>query len=108
MHAAELARMSREGMFEGAFVEGPMALDGAVSPEAARIKGMTGEVPGRADILVAPDVVSGNSIAKSMQYFARAVMGGVIVGAAAPVVVISRADTAQVKLNSIAMARALV
>lgn len=108
MHAVELARMAKEGMFEGAFVEGPMALDGAVSLEAARIKGMTGEVPGRADILVAPDVVSGNSIAKSMQYFARAVMGGVIVGAAAPVVVISRADTAQVKLNSIAMARALV
>ncbi|HHY76413.1 MAG TPA: bifunctional enoyl-CoA hydratase/phosphate acetyltransferase [Firmicutes bacterium] len=108
MHAVELARMSREGMFEGAFVEGPMALDGAVSPEAARIKGMSGEVPGRADILLAPDVVSGNSIAKSMQYFARAVMGGVIVGAKAPIVVISRADTAQVKLNSLAMARALV
>ncbi len=108
MHAVELARMSREGRFEGAFVEGPMALDGAVSPESARIKEMTGEVPGRADILLAPDVVSGNSIAKSMQYFARAVMGGVIVGAAAPVVVISRADTREVKLNSIAMARALI
>ncbi|HHX27441.1 MAG TPA: phosphate butyryltransferase [Firmicutes bacterium] len=108
VHAVELARMSREGRFPGAFVEGPMALDAAVSPEAASIKGMTGQVPGRADVLVAPDVVSGNSIAKSMQYFARAVMGGVIVGAAAPVVVISRADTAQVKLNSIAMARALI
>jgi phosphate butyryltransferase len=108
MHAVELARMSMEGHFEGAFVEGPMALDAAVSPESARIKEMTGEVPGRADILLAPDVVSGNSIAKSMQYFARAIMGGVIVGAAAPVVVISRADTREVKLNSIAMARALV
>ena len=59
-------------------------------------------------VLIAPDVVAGNSIAKSMQYFARAVMGGVIVGAKAPVVVISRADTAEVKLNSIAMARSLI
>lgn len=107
-HAADLANMSREGQFPGAFVDGPMALDAAISPESARIKGIGGEVAGRADVLLAPDVVAGNSIAKSMQYFARAVMGGVIVGAKAPVVVISRADTAQVKLNSIAMARALI
>lgn len=106
--AESLDRMSEEGRFPGAFVEGPMALDAAVSPEAARIKGIGGQVAGRADILLAPDVVSGNSIAKSMQYFAHAVMGGVIVGARAPIVVISRADTAQVKLNSIAMARSLI
>lgn len=106
--ALALARMSREGRFPGAFVEGPMALDAAVSPDSARIKGIGGEVAGRADVLLAPDVVAGNSVAKSMQYFAHAVMGGVIVGAAAPVVVISRADTAEVKLNSIAMARSLI
>lgn len=108
VHAAELAKMASAGAFPDALVEGPMALDAAVSPESAKIKGLAGEVPGKADVLLAPDVVSGNSIAKSMQYFARAVMGGVIVGAAAPIVVISRADTHVVKLNSLAMARCLV
>lgn len=107
MDAVALSRLAEDGAFPGAFVEGPMALDVAVSPESASVKGIAGEVPGRADVLLAPDVVSGNSIAKSMQYFARAVMGGVIVGAAAPVVVISRADTHVVKLNSLAMARCL-
>lgn len=107
MHAVSLSRLAEDGAFPDAFVEGPMALDVAISPESASIKGITGEVPGRADVLLAPDLVAGNSIAKSMQYFARAVMGGVIVGAAAPVVVISRADTHVVKLNSLAMARSL-
>ncbi|MGI6631628.1 MAG: bifunctional enoyl-CoA hydratase/phosphate acetyltransferase [Bacillota bacterium] len=108
MDAVNLDRMSKDGRFPGAYVEGPIALDAAISPESARIKGIEGQVAGRADVLIAPDVVAGNSIAKSMQYFARAVMGGVIVGAKAPVVVISRADTAEVKLNSIAMARSLI
>ncbi len=107
MDAVAIADMAKAGAFPGAFVEGPMALDAAVSPESAHIKGIGGEVAGRADVLLAPDVVSGNSIAKSMQYFAHAVMGGVIVGAKAPVVVISRADTHVVKLNSLAMARCL-
>ncbi|QUL98913.1 MAG: bifunctional enoyl-CoA hydratase/phosphate acetyltransferase [Candidatus Fermentithermobacillus carboniphilus] len=105
VHAAILAKMSDRGLFPGAIVDGPMALDVAVSPESARIKGVTGPVAGNADVLLAPDVVSGNSIAKSMQYFAKAVMGGVIVGALVPLVVISRADTSLVKLNSLAIAR---
>jgi len=108
IHAALLAKMSDRGLFPGAFVDGPMALDVAISPESSRIKGVSGEVAGKADVLLAPDVVSGNSIAKSMQYFAGAVMGGVIVGAASPIVVISRADTPTVKLYSLAMARCLV
>ena len=108
VHAAVLSKMADRGAFPGAFVDGPMALDVAVSEESARIKGVAGEVAGRADVLLMPDVVSGNSVAKSIQYFARAVMGGVIVGAAAPIVVISRADTHVVKLNSLAMARALI
>lgn len=107
MHAVALARLAEDGAFPEAFVEGPMALDAAVSPESAAIKGIGGEVAGRADVLLAPDVVSGNSIAKSMQYFARGIMGGVIVGASAPIVVISRADAHVVKLNSLAMARCL-
>jgi phosphate butyryltransferase len=107
IHGAILSKMADRGAFPGAFVDGPMALDVAVSPESARIKGVGGEVAGRADVLLAPDVVSGNSVAKSMQYFAHAVMGGVIVGALAPIVVISRSDTHVVKLNSLAMARCL-
>lgn len=105
VHAAILAKMSDRGLFPGAIVDGPMALDVAISPESATIKGVGGPVAGNADVLLAPDVVSGNSIAKSMQYFAKAVMGGVIVGALVPLVVISRADTSLVKLNSLAIAR---
>lgn len=108
IHAAILAKMSDRGAFPGAFVDGPMALDVAISPESARTKGVSGEVAGRADILLAPDLVTGNTLAKSMQYFAGALMGGVIVGALAPIVVISRSDTAQVKLYSLAMARSLI
>lgn len=108
VHAAILSKMADRGAFPGAFVDGPMALDVAVSPESAKIKGVGGEVAGRADVLLAPDVVAGNSVAKSMQYFAHAIMGGVIVGALAPIVAISRADTQVVKLNSLAMARCLV
>jgi phosphate butyryltransferase len=108
IHAAILSKMADRGAFPGSSVDGPMALDVAISPESARIKGVTGEVAGKADVLLAPDVVSGNSIAKSMQYFAHAAIGGVIVGAAAPIVVISRADTHVAKLNSLAMARCLI
>ncbi len=108
IHGAILSKMAHRGVFPGAFVDGPMALDVAVSPESARIKGVFGEVAGKADVLLAPDLVSGNSLAKSIQYFARAIMGGVIVGAAAPIVLISRSDTSLVKLNSLAMARCLV
>lgn len=107
VHAAILAKMGDAGVFPDAYVDGPMALDVAISPESAEIKGIGGEVAGRADVLLAPDVVCGNSIAKSMQYFAHAMMGGVIVGALAPIVVISRADPPVVKLYSLAIARCL-
>lgn len=108
VHAAILAKMSDRGLFPGAIVDGPMALDVAISAESARIKGVKGIVAGQADVLLVPDVVCGNSIAKSMQYFAKAAMGGVIVGAAVPIVVVSRADTSSVKLNSLAIARCLI
>ncbi|HHW27846.1 MAG TPA: bifunctional enoyl-CoA hydratase/phosphate acetyltransferase [Firmicutes bacterium] len=108
VHGAILAKMADRGAFPGAYVDGPMALDVAVSAESASIKGVGGEVAGKADILLAPDLVSGNSVAKSMQYFAKAVLAGVIVGASAPLVVISRADTKPSKLYSLAMARILI
>ena len=108
VHGAILAKMADRGAFPGAYVDGPMALDVAVSAESASIKDVGGEVAGKADILLAPDLVSGNSVAKSMQYFAKAVLAGVIVGASAPLVVISRADTKPSKLYSLAMARILI
>lgn len=108
LDAAAIAKMGERGGFPGAFVDGPMALDVAISAESAAIKNVVGPVAGRADILVAPDITTGNSVAKSMQYFAGALMGGVITGATHPVVVISRADTAMVKLCSLAVARCLV
>ncbi len=108
LDAAIIAKMAERGVFQGAIVDGPLALDVAVSPESAAIKKVGGPVAGKADILIAPDITTGNSVAKSMQYFAGALMGGVITGATHPVVVISRADTARVKLCSLAVARCLV
>jgi len=108
LDAAIIAKMAERGAFPGAIVDGPLALDVAISPESALIKGVGGPVAGKADVLITPDITSGNTLAKSMQYFAGALMGGVITGASRPIVVISRADTAQVKTCSLAMARCLV
>lgn len=87
----------------GVFVDGPMAVDGAMDPEAAMIKGMTGEVAGRANVLVTPDIASGNIFAKAFMYMTSAEVGGLIAGASAPVVMLSRSDSASTKLNSLAL-----
>lgn len=108
IHGAILSKMGDRGVFPEAYIDGPMALDAAISMDSATIKGIGGEVAGKADILLAPDLISANSMAKSMQYFAKAELAGVIVGARAPVVVISRADTKTAKLYSLAMARGLI
>jgi phosphate butyryltransferase len=94
--------IARRGI-EGVQVEGPIAVDGAMDPEAAAIKGMTGPVAGRADILVCPDIACGNIFAKGLMYIAGAEIGGLIAGAAAPVVMLSRADRPVTKLNSLAL-----
>jgi phosphate butyryltransferase len=104
VEAAALATMSRRGQFTTGIIDGPFGLDNAVSPEAARIKGLGGEVAGRADILLVPDIESGNILAKSFSFLARGGVAGVLVGAAAPVVLTSRADSAAAKLSSIALA----
>jgi phosphate butyryltransferase len=88
---------------EGVHVAGPIAVDGAMHPEAAEIKGITGPVAGKADILVCPDIATGNILAKGLMYIAGAEIGGLIAGAAAPVVMLSRADTPVTKLNSLAL-----
>jgi phosphate butyryltransferase len=102
--AAELAKIAESGAIIGGRIVGPLALDGAVDPEAARHKGIASPLAGRADILVAPDIEAGNVLYKSLTCFARAESAGIIVGARAPIVVTSRSDSAAGKLNSMALA----
>lgn len=101
--ARELTRMNERGELAGCLVKGPLQLDNAVSPEAARHKGISHPVAGQADILIAPDIEAGNILNKSMEYFARAEKAGVIMGAKRPVILTSRASSDQAKLNSIAL-----
>jgi phosphate butyryltransferase len=95
-------RIAREGI-PGMAVAGPIAVDGAMDPEAAAIKNMQGEVAGRANVLITPDIASGNIFAKAFMYMTDAEVGGLIAGAAAPVVMLSRSDTSLTKLNSLAL-----
>lgn len=101
--AAELVRMNAAGELTGCTLGGPFALDNAVSVEASKHKGITHPVAGYADILMVPTIEAGNMLYKSMVYFARAKNAGIIVGAKAPVVLTSRADSDEAKLNSIAI-----
>lgn len=103
--AAALAKMGDRGQIKGVIIDGPLALDNAVSLEAAAHKGIVSPVAGRADILIMPDLCSGNIFAKSLLYIAHARSAGVVVGARVPIVLTSRSDPAESKLNSIAVAR---
>lgn len=102
--AAILALMSSRGQFERGVVEGPFALDNAISERAAAVKGIDNPVAGRADVLLVPDIEAGNILTKSFVYLARGRIAGIVVGASAPVVLTSRADTAECKFLSIATA----
>jgi phosphate butyryltransferase len=102
--AASLVVMNRRGQIPGCIVDGPLALDNAVSQKAAVQKGITGETAGKADILVVPNIEAGNILYKSLMYFANAKVGAVIQGAKAPIVLTSRADSAESKLYSLALA----
>lgn len=101
--AHELEEMNKRGEITGCIVGGPFALDNAVSEEAAKHKGMDHPVGGKADILLVPDIESGNILYKSMVFFAKGQNAGIIVGAKAPIVLTSRADSDIAKLNSIAL-----
>lgn len=101
--AAELVRMNETGELKGCVVGGPFALDNAVSVEASKHKGITHPVAGNAEILMVPVIEAGNMLYKSMVYFGRANLAGIVVGAKAPVVLTSRADSDEAKLNSIAI-----
>jgi phosphate butyryltransferase len=106
--ALALSRMAQQGSIEGAVVDGPLSLDVAIEPHAAAVKGVQGPVAGQADILIVPNVESGNIMAKSIQYFARGRMAGLVVGARTPILISSRADTAETRFFSMAMAALLV
>ena len=103
LDAAELVKLNQAGELKGCVVAGPLALDNAVSVEAARHKGISNPVAGHADILLMPFIEAGNMLYKSVVFFAGGKIAGIIVGARAPVVLTSRADSAIAKLNSIAI-----
>jgi len=107
LEAAMLAKMNERGQIKGCKVDGPLGIDNALSVYAAEVKGIKGEVAGHADILVVPDIHSGNFLGKSAVYFANGRIAGIIAGAKAPVIVISRADASDSKFASIALAMAL-
>ena len=107
LEAAELSKMNQEGKIEGCVVEGPFALDNAVSKEAAEHKGVSGVVAGNADILLVPDIEAGNLLIKSMEYFANAKKAGVIMGAKVPVALTSRATSPESKMYTIAIAKVI-
>jgi phosphate butyryltransferase len=103
LDAANLSKMADRGQIQGGLVDGPLALDNAISPESARIKGIKSEVAGYADILIAPDIEAGNVLAKAITYFAQGEMAGVVVGARCPLILPSRSDTREAKLVSLAL-----
>ncbi|WP_461614642.1 phosphate butyryltransferase [Clostridium sp. Marseille-QA1073] len=108
LDAAALASMNKRGQIKGCIIDGPLALDNAISREAAKHKGIVSDVAGEADILLVPNIEAGNFLGKSLTYFAKAESAGVIVGAKCPVVLVSRADSAKSKLYSIALGATLV
>lgn len=105
MDAAVITKMNERGQIKGCVVDGPLALDNAVSSKAAKIKGIDSPVAGQAEILVCPDIESANMLAKGTTYFADLRLCHVIVGATAPVLIPSRADTSDAKLLSIALGK---
>jgi phosphotransacetylase/acyl dehydratase len=104
LDAAALCKMADRGQISGAVVDGPLAFDNAVSIAAARTKGITSEVAGRADILVVPDLESGNILAKQLIYLGEAASAGIVLGAKVPVVLTSRADSRESRMASCAIA----
>ncbi len=104
LDAAALCKMADRGQITGAIVDGPLAFDNAVSEEAAAIKGIRSAVAGQADILVVPDLVSGNMLAKQLEYLGGAEGAGIVLGARVPIILTSRADDAVSRLASCALA----
>lgn len=107
VHAAILTMMNRRGQIKGCMVDGPLALDNAVSKEAAEHKGIQSKVAGEVDILLTPDIYSGNVLYKSLNFLGGASSAAVIMGATVPIVLTSRSDTDRSKMLSIALAASM-
>ena len=104
LDAAALCKMADRGQIGGGLLDGPLAFDNAVSLEAARTKGIDSPVAGRADILVVPDLESGNILAKQLEYFSGATAGGIVLGARVPIILSSRSDSPASRLLSCGLA----
>jgi len=107
LDAAALCKMADRGQIEGGILDGPLAFDNAISEHAARTKSIRSPVAGRADILMVPNIESGNMLAKQLLYFAGADAAGVVLGARVPVVLTSRADNVRMRIGSAAVAKLL-
>ncbi len=103
LHAAALCKMADRGQITGGVLDGPLAFDNAISPEAARTKNIVSPVAGVADILLVPDLESGNMMAKQLTYLAGADSAGIVLGARVPIVLTSRADNVRTRLASAAV-----
>jgi phosphate acetyltransferase len=104
LDAAVLCKMAERGQIRGGVLDGPLAFDNAVSVEAAACKGICSPVAGHADILLAPDIESANMLAKQLEYLADAITAGIVLGARVPIILTSRADSAETRLASTAVA----
>jgi phosphotransacetylase len=102
--AAALCKMAERGQITGAILDGPLAFDNAISKEAAKTKGIESEVAGDPDILLTPDLESGNILAKQLTFLANADSAGVVLGAKVPIILTSRADSVRSRIASCAVA----
>jgi phosphate acetyltransferase len=103
IHAAALCKMAERGQITGGLIDGPLAFDNAIDPEAARIKGIVSPVAGRAQVLVVPDLEAGNMLAKNLSFLSRADAAGIVLGARVPIILTSRADSVRTRLASAAV-----
>lgn len=108
LEAAALCKMADRGQIKGAILDGPLAFDNAVSMAAAQTKGIKSPVAGNAEILVVPDLESGNMLVKQLEYFGNALMAGVVLGARVPIILTSRADSAETRTASCVLAVLMV
>ena len=104
IEAAALCKMADRGQITGGLLDGPLAFDNAIDPEAARIKGISSAVAGRAQILVVPDLEAGNMLAKNLTFLAKADAAGIVLGARVPIILTSRADSVRTRMASCAVA----
>ena len=104
IEAAALCKMADRGQITGGLLDGPLAFDNAIDPDAAKIKGIRSEVAGRAQILVVPDLEAGNMLAKNLTFLAKADAAGIVLGARVPVILTSRADSVRTRMASCAVA----